>query len=76
MRILFELYSAGSMTSNKIVKYLREKGLKNSKGKYLTHATVARALVNRRYIGEYRIGEHLNTTAIPPIVSKELFDKV
>lgn len=76
VRILFDLYSGGSMTSNKIVKYLKEKGLKNSKGKYLTHATVARTLTNRRYIGEYRIGEHLNTTAIPPIVSKKLFDKV
>ena len=76
VKILFDLYSQGSMTSNKIVEYLKDKGLKNSKGKYLTHATIARTLTNRRYIGEYRIGEHLNTTAIPPIVSKELFDKV
>ena len=76
VKILFDLYSQGSMTSNKIVEYLKDKGLKNSKSKYLTHATIARTLTNRRYIGEYRIGEHLNTTAIPPIVSKELFDKV
>lgn len=76
VKILFDLYSQGSMTSNKIVEYLKDKGLKNSKGKYLTHATIARTLTNRKYIGEYRIGEHLNTTAIPPIVSKELFDKV
>lgn len=75
VRIIFNLYFQGTMTANKIGKYLKEKKLTNSNGKYVTHATVARTLSNRRYIGEYRIGEIVNRSAFPRIIEDELFNQ-
>lgn len=76
VKIIFDLYSQGTMSANKIVKYLKEKKLANSKGKYLTHATGARTLSNRRYLGEYTIGEVINKNALPRIIEDKLFNQV
>ncbi|MCM1062696.1 MAG: recombinase family protein [Eubacterium sp.] len=57
-----------------IIEDLHSKGINNN-GKPFTYHFINWMLNNRRYLGEYSFKGTLNTAAIPPIVTKELFDK-
>lgn len=70
---IFNRYASGE-NINSIVDDLHGKGL-NNRGKPFTYHFVNWLLKNRRYIGEYSFNGTINTTAIPPIVSFELFEK-
>jgi hypothetical protein len=71
----FKLYDSGK-TIQQITDILKNKGLKTSHGSEANFNFIANMLNNRRYIGEYRYRETLNTEMIPPIIPKDLFDRV
>ena len=48
----------------------------NTKYKYTNKSSFHNLLKNRRYMGEYRYGEHITPDGMPAIVSEELFNKV
>ena len=71
----FERYAAGA-TMKEVRIWLNQKGVKNPRGNEMSHNSVRYMLHNRRYIGEYEFRGEVNMNVIPPIVSKELFDRV
>ena len=71
----FERYAAGA-TMKEVRTWLNQKGVKNPRGNEMSHNSVRYMLHNRRYIGEYEFRGEVNMNVIPPIVSKELFDRV
>lgn len=70
---IFNRYANGEKIQDIIVD-LSGKGLDNN-GKPFTYHFVNWLLKNRRYIGEYSFKDTVNNSAIPPIVSVELFEK-
>ncbi len=71
----FKRYSEGwSLTE--LASWFNECGVKSSKGKPVKHSTIKALLGNRRYIGELRFRNVVLENMIPPIVPKELFDRV
>lgn len=70
---IFNRYANGESITG-IVDDLHGKGLNND-GKPFTYHFVNWLLKNRRYIGEYSFNGTINMSAIPPIVSVELFEK-
>ena len=71
---IFEMYASG-MKLKAIVDSLEEKGIRNPDGKMFTYNMMHNMIRNRQYIGEYRFGPNVNLNAIPPIISKELFER-
>lgn len=71
----FERYAAGA-TMKEVRIWLNSKGVKNPRGNEMSHNSVQYMLHNRRYIGEYEFRGEINTNVIPPIMSRELFDRV
>ena len=71
----FERYAAGA-TMKEVRIWLNSKGVKNPKGNEMSHNSVLYMLHNRRYIGEYEFRGEINMDVIPPIMSRELFDRV
>ena len=71
----FTRYADGA-TVAEIVVELNERGLRSTRGGPITHNIVTTLLKNRRYIGEFRYRDVVNVDGIPPIISKELFDRV
>ena len=55
---------------------MAERGIRSMRGGAITHNIVTAILKNRRYIGELRYRDIINPNGIPPIISKELFDRV
>ena len=75
VREAFKRYARGD-TKSDIVNWLNENGFTNSKGTPMSYNTIGIMLKNRRYIGEYKFRDHINYDAIPPIVTKDLFERV
>ncbi|MBQ7121069.1 MAG: recombinase family protein [Clostridia bacterium] len=75
IREAFEQYVNGA-SMLEIVNEMNSKGIRNSRGNKININIVTRMLHNRRYLGEYRYKDTVVTTAIPRIVSDELFEKV
>lgn len=72
---IFTLYSEGK-SKNEIVNYLNENGYKTSRGNPFNKNSLQRILRNDRYIGVYRYDDVVLEDAVPPIISRQLFDKV
>ncbi|MDL2220882.1 recombinase family protein, partial [Eubacteriales bacterium OttesenSCG-928-N14] len=73
---IFERYADGQ-TVAEISASLNDRGVfTNSKYKYTNKSSMHNVLKNRKYIGEYKHGEHIVPGGMPAIVSQELFDKV
>ncbi len=70
---IFNRYAEGE-TIRSIVDELNNKGITNN-GKKFTYHFVNWLLKNRRYIGEYRFRDVVNTEAIPPLTTPEIFEK-
>ncbi len=70
---IFSRYAAGE-TIRSIVDELNSKGL-TTNGKKFTYHFINWLLKNRRYLGEYKFGDVVNTEAIPQLVSEEIFNK-
>jgi DNA invertase Pin-like site-specific DNA recombinase len=72
----FKMYDHGK-TIKDITDYINGRGIRSSRGKKISFTFVNRLLHNRRYIGEYRFGEHaMQKDVIPAIVPQDLFDRV
>lgn len=76
VREIFERYADGQ-TVGEISEELNSRGVfTNSKYKYTNKSSMHNLLKNRRYLGEYRHGDHVVPGGMPAIVSQEIFDKV
>ena len=71
----FKRYDEGS-TMKAVRDWLNLHGMKNNKGRPLNYNSVEYMLKNRRYIGEYKYRDIVIPDGIPPIVPKDLFDRV
>lgn len=74
IRYIFDQYALG-MHIKEIIDDLHSKGL-TRRGKPFVFNTVYKTLKNERYIGIYRHNNEVFDNIFPPIISKELFDKV
>ena len=72
---IFARYSDGE-TVTEITNSLNERGLKTTTGADFNKSSLHSMLKNRRYIGEYKYMDIVHKDSIPPIIDKELFDKV
>jgi Site-specific recombinases, DNA invertase Pin homologs len=75
IREMFDMYANGK-TLKEVTQFLNEKGIRTKQGNPYVVNSVTKILHNRKYIGEYWHGEMVNKKAIPPIVSKTIFNKV
>jgi DNA invertase Pin-like site-specific DNA recombinase len=76
VREIYERYAAGE-TTEAIAKELSSRGLRTRTGKPFVKNSFYTILGNRKYIGEFWYkNEQMVDIEIPPIVSRELFDKV
>lgn len=55
---------------------MNNKGISNVRGGRFTINIISKILSNRRYIGEYRFRDIVVPNGIPPIIDKDLFDRV
>lgn len=72
---VFTRYSNGE-TVIEIVKSLNNRGLRTRLNNPFNYHSFSKMLKNRKYIGEYKYRDIVIEDAIPPIISKELFDTV
>lgn len=72
---IFQMY-AGGMSATQIVNYCNKRGYKTSRGNDFNKNSLRTMLKNDRYIGIYRFADVVIEDGVPPIVSRELFDKV
>lgn len=70
---IFRRYAEGEPIRS-IIDDLTSKSVTN-RGKKMTYHFINWILKNRRYIGEYTFRDTMNTEAIPPIISEEIFEK-
>ena len=77
VQFIFEEYASGT-PKKVIVDKLNAKGYKNFNGKPFHINNFQNTLTNRKYTGEYYFGENkqFNDNTYPPLISKELFNKV
>jgi site-specific DNA recombinase len=76
--IVQEIYTryADGETVAEITHSLNERALVTAKGAQFNKNSLHKMLKNRKYIGEYQYRDIVNNSAIPPIITEELFDKV
>ena len=67
----FQKYADGA-TMTDLRDWLKAHNIKNSMGGEMSYNTIQRMLSNRRYIGELRLRDVVQTNAIPALVSGEL----
>lgn len=75
VKMIFTMYSEGK-SATQIVNHLNEQGYKTSRGNKFNKNSLGRILRNERYIGIYTHDDVVLENAIPPIISKDLFEKV
>lgn len=75
VQAIFTMYAEGK-SQNDIVQYLNEQGYKTSRGNAFNKNSLSRILRNDKYIGVYRFDDVVLEDAVPPIISRELFEKV
>ena len=71
----FQKYADGA-TMTDLRDWLKAHNIKNSMGGEMSYNAIQRMLSNRRYIGELRLRDVVQTNAIPALVSEDLFNKV
>lgn len=71
----YKRYADGA-TMTQIRDWLNEQGVSSKRGMPMNYNNVQLLLHNRRYIGEFRYRDIVVPTGIPPIVPKDLFDRV
>lgn len=71
----FKRYAEGA-TMTEIRDYLNLQGITSARGLPLNYNIIQHLLSNRRYIGEYSYRNFTIPDAIPPIVPKDLFERV
>ncbi len=71
----FRLYADEGKSILAITKEFEKRGYRRSDGSKISHNTLEKALASERYIGVLKCSGQRNENAIPPLVSKELFDR-
>lgn len=74
VRRIFEEYTAGRPAVD-IARDLNEEGYRTLKGNTFDKNSLRRILENERYYGLYKYSDIRIENGIPPIVSREMFDK-
>lgn len=72
---IFQLYATG-MSATQIVKHCNERGYQTARNRPFTRNSLRTILQNRKYIGVYEYENVVIEDGIPPIIEKELFDRV
>ena len=72
---IYQRYAKGERIC-KIVDSLNERGIKTRYQKTFTIGGVSHILKSRKYIGEYKYGDVVIPDGIPPIIDKDLFERV
>ena len=72
---IFQLYATG-MSATQIIKHCNERGYKTVRSRPFTRNSLRTILQNRKYIGVYEYEDVVIEGGIPPIIKKELFDRV
>lgn len=75
VRRIFEEYAAGRPALD-IYTQLNEEGFRTVRGNLFNKNSLRRILQNEKYIGVYEFADIRDENGIPPIVDRELFDKV
>ena len=75
VQTIFQMYADGNSKAQ-IVAWLNDHGFLTSKGQAFNKNSLSRILRNDKYIGVYRYGDVVIENAVPPIIDKELFDRV
>lgn len=75
VREIFEMYASGHSVKE-ICDHCNEHGYRSSRGSHFNKNSLRTMLQNEKYIGVYRYNDIVVENGIPPIVTKELFDKV
>ena len=74
VRRIFEEYAAGA-PAREIYGKLNDEGYRTSRGNLYNKNSIRRIISNEKYVGVYRYMDIVDENGIPPIVSRELFDK-
>lgn len=74
IRYVFEQYDKG-VSKKQIAANLNAQGIR-VKGKPISHKTFDNYMKNTKYTGEFYFGERLCTNMYPPIIDKEMFERV
>lgn len=75
VRRIFEEYAAGRSAKD-IYTDLNNEGYRTSRGNPFNKNSLRRILQNKKYAGIYQYSDILDENGIPPIVDRELFEKV
>lgn len=75
IKYAFEQYAAG-MGKKQIVENLNQKGYRTNSGKKFTINSFYNNLSNKKYIGINYFNGELSENSYPPLIDKQLFDKV
>ena len=72
---IFREYASGRPAKD-IFSDLNNEGYRTSRGNLFNKSSLRRILENEKYIGVYRYEDILDENGIPPIVDRDLFEKV
>lgn len=72
---MFELYVTGNYSFRQITEMMKELGLKNKQGGYVSHSKIADALKDPFYYGVMKAKGELYPHKHEPIISHDLFQK-
>ena len=75
VREVFQRYADGENLRT-IIRSLNERGIRTSRKYPFRHSSFNTMLKNRKYIGEYHYKDVVIPDAVPPIIPKELFERV
>ena len=74
VREVYALFVSG-MSIAAILRSLKNRGIRNSRGNYFSRTSIEHMLVNRRYIGVYSFHDIEIEGGIPAIMDKETFEQ-
>ncbi len=72
---IFQLYAEGH-SAKEVIDYCNEHGYRTARHTLFNKNSLRTILTNEKYIGVYRYGDVIRENGLPPIISRELFDKV
>ncbi len=75
VRRIFEEYAAERSTVD-IIADLNAEGVRTSRGGAFNKNSIRRILQNEKYVGVYKYADIRDENGIPPIVDREVFDRV
>lgn len=75
VRKIFKDYAAGRSTVD-IIEELNSNGFRTMRGNEFKKNSIRKILRNEKYIGVYKYADIRDENGIPPIVDKELFERV